>query len=430
MLNTDRKKILNLLIWLYRNVYRFLVISIVEISRKKEVTFHKKKLKDMKKKKKSVLFIVDDYHVGGVTSFIKQYTQTLTENNYGVIILGMAGDLTNPETCFPDCKVIVIPGRLSYSFFGRFVNSLQYLYYISLLYSRLSTISTVHFGTTLSTIYCLLHPLTWKKNRVITFYGAYDLERKSKGEKNKFKELMRKYLQYIALKSSNKIITLSKYAKKIILDNFSTEFESKINVIPGFVKVNLLKKYKSKTGSSIKIVNFGRAEPRKGIDLLLDVSKKLTDNKYKTKTTIASPTIYLYENFDLLTQYENLNLFTVVNFIHRIDERQKEYLLKEADLFVIPSRELETFGLTILEALSNGVLVVGTPVGAIPEILSKIDKRLISKDISSQSIYDTIVWFINLSNKEKNELQKKALSVIIKDFSTKKYGKKLLSVYK
>ncbi len=384
----------------------------------------------MRKKEKSVLFIVDDYHIGGVMSFIKQYTQTLIENNYRVIILGMPGNLTNPETCFPDCKVIVIPGRLNYSFIGRFVNCLQYLYYISLLYSRIKTISTVHFGTTLSTIYCLIHPLTWKRNRVITFYGAYDLERKSTGEKNKFKGLIRKYLQYFALKSSNKIITFSKYAKQIILQNFSISFESKIIVIPGFIRVNLVKKYKKKTGLSIKLVNFGRAEPRKGIDLLLEVTRKLIDNKYKTKTIIASPTGYLYENFELLTQYENLNLFTVVNFIHRIDEKQKKYLLKEADLFVIPSKELETFGLTILEALSNGVLVVGTPVGAIPEILSKIDKRLISKNVSSQSIYDTIVWFINLSNKEKNELQKKALSVIIKDFSVEKYGKKLLSVYK
>ncbi len=44
MLNTDRKKILNLLIWLYRNVYRFLVISIVELSKKKTSNFPQTKV--------------------------------------------------------------------------------------------------------------------------------------------------------------------------------------------------------------------------------------------------------------------------------------------------------------------------------------------------------------------------------------------------
>lgn len=49
-----------------------------------------------------------------------------------------------------------------------------------------------------------------------------------------------------------------------------------------------------------------------------------------------------------------------------------------ADLVVMPTQELEGFGLVTVEALACGTPVVGTPVGAIPEVLSKLDPRLVA----------------------------------------------------
>lgn len=43
-----------------------------------------------------------------------------------------------------------------------------------------------------------------------------------------------------------------------------------------------------------------------------------------------------------------------------------------ADAFVLPTVSLEGFGLIILEALGAGIPVIGTDVGAIPEVLSRV----------------------------------------------------------
>jgi len=62
-----------------------------------------------------------------------------------------------------------------------------------------------------------------------------------------------------------------------------------------------------------------------------------------------------------------------------------------ADLFVLPTLELEGFGLVTIEALASGVPVLGTPVGGTVEILEKLNPNLLFKDTSSESIARLIV---------------------------------------
>ena len=48
---------------------------------------------------------------------------------------------------------------------------------------------------------------------------------------------------------------------------------------------------------------------------------------------------------------------------------------RSADIFVLPTRELEGFGLATLEALASGLPVVATPVGGTLELLSGLQAR-------------------------------------------------------
>lgn len=65
-----------------------------------------------------------------------------------------------------------------------------------------------------------------------------------------------------------------------------------------------------------------------------------------------------------------------------------------ADLFVLPTSALEGFGLVTTEALACGVPVVGTPVGATPEILGGLDKRLIASGTNPEALTQAILGFL------------------------------------
>lgn len=65
-----------------------------------------------------------------------------------------------------------------------------------------------------------------------------------------------------------------------------------------------------------------------------------------------------------------------------------------ADLFVLPTLALEGFGLVTTEALACGVPVVGTPVGATPEILGGLDARLIAPGPCPEDLARTILGFL------------------------------------
>ena len=66
-----------------------------------------------------------------------------------------------------------------------------------------------------------------------------------------------------------------------------------------------------------------------------------------------------------------------VRFMGRIPDETLALAYQAADLFVLPTRELECFGLIILEALSYGCPVLSTDAAAIPETMRPILPRLV-----------------------------------------------------
>jgi glycosyltransferase involved in cell wall biosynthesis len=70
------------------------------------------------------------------------------------------------------------------------------------------------------------------------------------------------------------------------------------------------------------------------------------------------------------------------------DDLPKYY--QAADLVVMPTAELEGFGLVTVEALACGTPVIGTPVGATPEILRGIDSALVTAGTRAEDIAESL----------------------------------------
>lgn len=64
-------------------------------------------------------------------------------------------------------------------------------------------------------------------------------------------------------------------------------------------------------------------------------------------------------------------------FMGRISDEHLALAYQAADLFLLPTRALECFGLIIIEALSYGCPVIATDAGAIPEVLAPLGRQFI-----------------------------------------------------
>jgi glycosyltransferase involved in cell wall biosynthesis/SAM-dependent methyltransferase len=84
-----------------------------------------------------------------------------------------------------------------------------------------------------------------------------------------------------------------------------------------------------------------------------------------------------------------------VRFLGYIPESDLPRFYQAADLFILPTRELEGFGLITAEALASGTPVLGTPVGATPELLLPLDSRLIFRGTTPDAMAEDMCRFLD-----------------------------------
>jgi glycosyltransferase involved in cell wall biosynthesis len=103
---------------------------------------------------------------------------------------------------------------------------------------------------------------------------------------------------------------------------------------------------------------------QKGVDILLR-SVPLVLQKHNVRLRIVGTGPRLAQYRELA---QDLGIGTHVEFVGFVEHDQMPGYYQQADLFVLPSRR-ESFGLVLAEAMSCGLPVVATTVGAIPEVV-------------------------------------------------------------
>jgi len=180
------------------------------------------------------------------------------------------------------------------------------------------------------------------------------------------------FIEKRCVKCADKIISVSKFTKKQIVENYKLNPE-KINVIYNgielkeqtFTKQELEELKKQFNIPQEPVVLFvGRvADPRKGLDLLLKSFKNVLEKIDSILLVVGKG-----DQTEARTLSMSLGIQDYVIFTGFVDESTLKKCYALCDVYVIPSR-LEGFGLTILEAMAAGKPVIATDVGAIPEII-------------------------------------------------------------
>jgi glycosyltransferase involved in cell wall biosynthesis len=79
-----------------------------------------------------------------------------------------------------------------------------------------------------------------------------------------------------------------------------------------------------------------------------------------------------------------------VRLVGRVSDEELRDWHRAADLFVLPTVAYEGFGMVTAEALASGTPVVGTPIGATPELLTPLDPRLVTAGTEPAQLADAV----------------------------------------
>lgn len=189
--------------------------------------------------------------------------------------------------------------------------------------------------------------------------------------------LARRFIEQQVLKSSDRILVLSRFTREKVMSAHGVS-SSRITVLPG--GVDLLRFYpkpdkrrlREKLGvpdNKVIALTIRNLVPRMGLENLISAIGLIDEQAPKLQVVIggAGPL-----KDDLKKQIQNLALDEKIFLSGFIPEIDLPDYYRMADMFILPTRELEGFGLVTLEAMASGLPVLGTPVGGTKEILGDV----------------------------------------------------------
>ncbi|MEX5213608.1 MAG: glycosyltransferase family 4 protein [Nitrospiraceae bacterium] len=125
--------------------------------------------------------------------------------------------------------------------------------------------------------------------------------------------------------------------------------------------------------------------PRMGLEQLIDAMSLLGEEGRDLLLLIGGEGPLHQALYDRVLQRGLADHVRLLGFVP--EDRLCRYY-QCADLVVMPTLELEGFGLVTVEALAAGTPVLGTPVGALPEVLRRIDPYLITDGPAASDLAD------------------------------------------
>ena len=218
----------------------------------------------------------------------------------------------------------------------------------------------------------------------------------------------------------------NRFLKSLIEKNLNRAF--KVIVVSEYFKSNFIKMFKLEESKIIKIYN-GIYIKEENIDLSLKKKQvlylgKLTKSKGVYDLIKIISKVHKYDSEirfviagngeiqNVKNEINKLNLNNCVDIVGWIDGEKKIKLLKESSILVVPSH-FESFGISIVEAMANGLVIVANDIGGIPDIvLDKFNGKLI-KNNNIERFKEEIIFYAQ-TNDARNETAKNNLKRCLK----------------
>lgn len=180
---------------------------------------------------------------------------------------------------------------------------------------------------------------------------------------------------------SRELIALSGAFRRVLVEDYRTS-PWQVHVIPPGVDLDVFcpgdardaRRALGIAPSTWVVFTVRRLVPRMGLDVLLDAWRRIAREHEDALLVVAGEGGLRRE---LERRAEELAVADSVRFAGPIPDEQLVTYYRAADVCVVPSIALEGFGLVVLEALACGTPVVGSDVGGLPEILTRLSPSLL-----------------------------------------------------
>ena len=205
----------------------------------------------------------------------------------------------------------------------------------------------------------------------------------------------RRWIERMVIRRCHHVIVLSEFMKQQVMATHGIAPKD-ITVVPGAADPatfypahdrNEIRRELKLPESRTLLFTVRNLVPRMGLENLLEAMTMLGEEQRNLLLLIGGEG-QLRPRLEELIHSRGLQ--DSVQLLGFVPEDQLAKYYQASDLVVLPTLQLEGFGLVTVEALACGTPVVGTPVGAIPEVLSTVDPLLVTEGTDGLSLAKTL----------------------------------------
>lgn len=175
-------------------------------------------------------------------------------------------------------------------------------------------------------------------------------------------------------------------------------------------------KVRNTTNVPIKFITVARLDKRKGIDLLVEALRLVSESGYNYSIDIVGSGPEEENIINLINNYNLNNNIKLIGFRSDIPD-----LLQKSDVFILPSRE-EGFGNAVIEAFASKVPVIVSDAGGLKEVVTNEENGLVFESGDYIILSKQIIKMIeneklrdSLSETAYLEIDKYSLTVMVKN---------------